>query len=82
MQFFFLATWKSAILTVTAAVAAVVSCCYGYNSFLWVNNADIFFLKQYFNKVLFELLSGFFGNVGNKIALAESPQIPLTVFTH
>jgi len=82
MQFFFFATWKSAILTVTAAVAAVVSSCYGYNSFLWVNNSDIFFLKQYFNQVLFKLFSGFFGNMGDKIICAECPHISLTVFTY
>jgi hypothetical protein len=40
MQFFFLASWKSAILMVAAA--AVVSRCYGYDSFLLVYKYALF----------------------------------------
>jgi hypothetical protein len=81
MQLFFFATWESAILMSTA-VAAVVSCCYGYNSFLLVNKCGLLFCNYQCIKTLLKLLSGFFGNMSNKIIHTESSQIALSVLTH
>jgi len=77
MQLFFIATWKSAILVSTAA--AVVSCCYGYNSFLLVNKNVYSFVS--INK-LFQLFPGFLSNKRYKIAQTECSKITLAMFTN
>ena len=78
MQLFFITTWKSAILVSTAA-AAVVSCCYGYNSFLLVNKNVYSFVS--INK-LFQLFPGFLSNKRYKIAQTECSKITLAMFTN
>jgi hypothetical protein len=80
MQLFFIATWKSAILVSTAA--AVVSCCYGYNSFLLVNKSGLLLQKYQYFKALLKLFPGFFSNMRNKIAHTEGAKIAMSVLTH
>ncbi len=82
MQLFFITTWKSAIL---ASTAAVVSCCYGYNSFLLVNKyvySSVTINRLASSNKLLQLLPGFISNKTYKIAQTECPKITLAMFTN